>query len=237
MRSFAFLVLFFSLSTQLFSEEVAVLTFIQGKVSFIASGKTKAESVKLNQILKAGDSIQTENGICELQLATQATIRIEKFSRIFLEDILNPKTKQTKVRAMAGKLFVKVHKHEKTKNHQLSVVSPSYVAGVRGTEFIVSNPDEGGTNPDLDLESGVFVNEGSVAVSGPDKKEVMVKQNEEIVLKGKDFKKQILSNYAKEKMQIFQKLSQMKEENYQLFKEQHLNNQKLMEEMKGKTNE
>jgi hypothetical protein len=223
----------------LFAEEVGVVTFIQGK-AILTGPRTKAggENIRINQVLKKDDTVETKEGVVEIQLATQATIRMEKFSKLSLQDILNPKTKQTNVRAYSGKLFVKAHKQPSGGSNKLTISSPSYVAGVRGTEFLVALPESGGTNNDLKLDDGVYVNEGTVAVQSDEKsKEVLVKENEEIVVNGKELKKQILNEYAREKMKIFEKLDQMKEENYKLIKEQFLKNEETMNEMKGKKNE
>jgi hypothetical protein len=220
------------------AEDVGVVTFVQGK-SILTGPRAKqgGESIRLNQILKKGDGIQTKDGVCEIQLATQATIRMEKFSSLSLEELLNPKTKQTTVRAYSGKLFVKAHKQAAKGSNKLNIISPSYVAGVRGTEFIVALPDEGGVNPDLSLQDGVYVNEGTVAVQNDESnKEVLVKENEQITVSGKELKKEILDEYVKSKMKIFERLDQMKEENYKLIKEQFLKNEEAMSEMKGKNN-
>jgi len=229
------LVFFLSL-TSIFSEEVGVVTFIQGNTTLSGPRNKKPTPLKINQVLRVGDKVTTMDGTCEIQLATQATIRMEKYTSLSLDEILNPSTKRTTVKAYSGKLFVKAHKQEAGKEQKLSIVAPSYVAGVRGTEFIVALPDAGGTNEDLKLADGVYVNEGTVAVGDPKKKkDVLVEANEEIVVSGSEFKKQILNEYAKEKMIIFEHLKQIKEENYNLIKEQNLKNSDLIDSMKGKT--
>ncbi len=223
----------------LLSEEVGVVTFVQGK-STVSGPRLKAggENIKINQILKKDDTVETKDGVCEIQLATQATIRMEKFSKLTLVDLLNPKSKQTTVKAYSGKLFVKAHKQGMKAGSKLTVISPSYVAGVRGTEFLVALPEEGGENSDLTVPDGVYVNEGTVAVQSDEKsKVVLVNQNEEIVVSGKTLKKQLLDEYVKEKMKIFEKLDQLKEENYKLIRDQALKNEETLNEMKGKLNE
>ena len=75
----------------IFGDEVGVVTFVQGKANLI--GKKTNTAIKINQVLKKGDTIKTEDGACEIQLATLATVRMEKFSSLSLDDILNPKSK------------------------------------------------------------------------------------------------------------------------------------------------
>ncbi|WP_411821934.1 FecR domain-containing protein [Leptospira sp. 'Mane'] len=233
MKKISLLFLFFVCVFPIFAEEVAVVSFVKGEVTWTGSKKT-GESLKFNQVLKKGDKVTTKDGTCELQLATQATIRLAKFTEASIEDLLNPKSRQSTVKVFTGKLFVKAHKTNKTQN-KLNIVSPTLVAGVRGTEFIVAAPVGEGADPDLELKEGVYVNEGTVAVT-PDKKgkEVLTGADEEVTLDGKILKKQILNEYAKEKMKIFEQFKQIKEENYLLIKEQYQKNEDLMNEMKGK---
>ncbi|TGK84543.1 iron dicitrate transport regulator FecR [Leptospira montravelensis] len=232
--------LFFTLT--LSAEEVGIISFIQGK-NYLSGPRFKKakEPVKLGSILKKGDTITTEDGTCEIQLATQATIRLAKYSSVQIEDLLNPKSKSTTLKLVGGKLFVKAHKPESglPSQNPLSVVNPSFVAGVRGTEFLAAAPDTAGENEDLSkIETGVYVNEGTVAVS-PDKKGkvTLVTENEEVLVSGKELKKQILDEFVKEKMRIFQEFKAIKEENYQRIKEQYENNDKLMNDYKGKAEE
>lgn len=231
-------ILFLLLTTTLAAEEVGIISFIQG-TNYLSGPRFKKakEPVKLGSILKKGDTITTENGTCEIQLATQATVRLSKYSSVLIEDLLNPKSKSTTLKLVGGKLFVKAHKPGPgvPSQNQLSVVNPSFVAGVRGTEFLAAAPDTGGVNEDLtEVETGVYVNEGTVAVS-PDKKgkQTLVAENEEVVVSGKELKKQILDEFVKDKMRIFEEFKAIKEENYQRIKEQYEKNDQLMNEYKG----
>ncbi|MCG6143045.1 FecR family protein [Leptospira bandrabouensis] len=242
MIRFAVSVLFLLFAATLSAEEVGIVSFIQGK-NYLSGPRFKKakEPVKLGSILKKGDTITTEDGTCEIQLATQATIRLSKFTSMQIEDLLNPKSKATTLKLVGGKLFVKAYKPASgvPSQNQLKVVNPSFVAGVRGTEFLAAAPDTGGTDDEMsNVETGVYVNEGTVAVS-PDKKgkETLVKENEEVLVSGKELKKQILDEFVKEKMRIFQEFKAIKEENYQRIKDQYEKNDQLMNEYKGKTEE
>lgn len=231
-------ILFLFVTSAVLAEEVGIISFNQGK-NYLSGPRFKKakEPVKLGSILKKGDTITTEDGTCEIQLATQATIRLAKYSSIQIEDLLNPKSKSTTLKLVGGKLFVKAHKPQTgvPNENQLSVVNPSFVAGVRGTEFLAAAPDTGGVDEDLsNVATGVYVNEGTVAVS-PDKKgkQTLVKENEEVVLSGKELKKQILDEFVKDKMRIFEEFKAIKEENYQRIKEQYEKNDQLMNDYKG----
>lgn len=238
MTRYSLLFFVFLFTTALAAEEVGVVSFVQGK-NFISAPrfKNKKETVRLGSVLKKGDTITTEDGSCEIQLATQATIRLSKFSSLKIDELLSPKTKTTTLNLVGGKLFVKAHKPANggPSDSQLSVVNPSFVAGVRGTEFLVATPNQGGEDEELkDVETGVYVNEGTVAVS-PDKKgkQTLVAENEEVVLSGKQLKKQILDEFVKEKMHIFEQFKAIKEENYQRIKEQYEKNDQIMNDYKG----
>ncbi|TGL45128.1 FecR domain-containing protein [Leptospira perdikensis] len=238
MIRFVVSILFLFVTSTLIADEVGIISFVQG-TNYLSGPRFKKakEPVKLGSILKKGDTITTEDGTCEIQLATQATVRLSKFSSIQIEDLLNPKSKSTTLKLVGGKLFVKAHKPTSgvPSQNQLSVVNPSFVAGVRGTEFLAATPEVGGVDEDLNkVETGVYVNEGTVAVS-PDKKgkQTLVAENEEVLVSGKDLKKQILDEFVKEKMRIFEEFKAIKEENYQRIKEQYEKNDQLMNDYKG----
>ncbi len=231
--------LFLSLSVnRLYAEELAVVTFIQGEVFAESVSKQKTrKKAALYMLLKKGDQIIALDGTCEISIAGKASIRLSKFSSVKMEEILSGKNNGSVIRITSGKIFTKANK-AKPEDPDLNIVSSSYVAGVRGTEFLVSLPNfEGKPNDDLDLEDGVYVNEGIVAVSvdsSPKTKEVLVEANEQVRINGKEAIKEILSEYAKTKMEIFADFQEFKEENYEIMKEQYLKNSNLMEQMKKK---
>lgn len=235
MDRFWHLILGLSLTLSLSAEDVAVVSFSKGEV-YISSPrfKTGRETIKLGSILQKGDTLVSKEGVCEIQLATQATIRTSHFTELKIDEILDPKTNGSHLQLVGGKLFVKAHKEE-GQNRQLTISSPSYVAGVRGTEFLLSTPGSGGEDESLKLDTGVFVNEGSVAVKPEaSASEVLVNGNEEIVSSGKEMTKQILNEFAKEKMRIFEEFKKIKKENYERIKEQNRKNSELLNEFKNR---
>lgn len=224
--------LFIVSSWSVFGEEVAVVSFVQG-VNYAKSNrfKTGRETLKLGSILEKGDTIVSEEGSCEIQLATHATIRTNKYTEIKIDRLLD--NSQTALELVSGKLFVKAHKEEGEKR-QLNVSTPSYVAGVRGTEFLLATPNSEGEDDEINLNTGVYVNEGSVGVTANgSKNEVVVSENEEIVSQGNKLKKQILNEFAKEKMRIFAEFKQIKKENYERYKEQRRKNSEILNQFKS----
>lgn len=234
-----FLLFFLSISSnKLFAEELAVVTFLQGEVYSESALKPKArKKATLYMLLKKGDQILSLDGTCEISIAGKASVRLAKFSSVKMEEILSGKNNGSVIRITSGKIFTKASK-AKPEDPDLNVISASFVAGVRGTEFLVSMPNlEGKPNDELELENGVYVNEGIVAVSvdsSPKTKELLVEANEQVRINGKEAIKEILNEYAKAKMEIFADFQEFKEENYEIMKEQYLKNSNLMEQMKKK---
>ena len=123
------------------------------------------------------------------------------------------------------------------------VTSPTMIAAVRGTEFLISEEmdesSEATTTPEI--PEGVFVKEGEVAIqvtkviSENDKvKEFTAKAGEEVVVTTNGIKKQILEDHIKEKMKILDTLKVMQASNYKMMKEMKQKNQELMDNRPGK---
>lgn len=220
----------------LYAEELAVVTFIQGEVILEPITKSKSKKqLSLYTLLRKGDQVTTHEGTCEISIAGKASIHLAKFSSVRLEEVLSSKGNGSVIRIASGKIFTKANK-AKPDDPSLTIVASSFVAGVRGTEFLVSQTNWNGLpNADLDLEDGVYVNEGTVSVStDPKAKETIVQADEQVRLNGKEAIKEILSDFAKSKMEIFADFQDFKEENYLIMKEQYLKNSNLMEQMKKK---
>ncbi|MBE8402399.1 FecR domain-containing protein, partial [Leptospira borgpetersenii serovar Tarassovi] len=116
-------------------EEVAVALFVTGKVQYFQAGKT--EALKKNVILTKTAKIETREGKADLQLGANSVIRLAPFTKIEISELFSDSSKNTsKVILISGKLFANVQKSNK--KEELEVNSASYTAGVRGTQFVVS---------------------------------------------------------------------------------------------------
>ncbi|XDD45500.1 FecR domain-containing protein [Leptospira sp. WS39.C2] len=131
----------------------AVITFIQGQVTLFKDGKESFAS--LGDVIKPGDRILSKLGKVDLQTYRGEIIRIKENSDVLFRDLAGASQPNTDIHIWAGNLLVKSVKLKANQN--LSISSPTMVAGVRGTIF------------SFELEKGsvpkVKVYEGAVAVA------------------------------------------------------------------------
>lgn len=220
-----FLVAFYLFLPQILfaNEEIAIVLFVTGKVQYSQAGKT--ETLKKNVILTKNAKVETGEGKADLQLGANAVIRIAPFTKIEIAELFSDNSKNTaKLTLVSGKLFTNVQKSNK--KEELEISSASYTAGVRGTQFVISEEKmKAPRNGDSDIPEGVFVNEGEVTVhpsSGND-------LNLQASWNGKELLAEPLKEFMKEKMKIIQNFKAIKSENYQMLKEQKLKNKELLE--------
>ncbi|XDD52479.1 FecR domain-containing protein [Leptospira sp. WS92.C1] len=208
-------------------EEVAIALFVSGKVQFIQGGKTN--SLKKNIVLTKMAKVETGEGKADLQLGSNAVIRIAPFTKIEIAELYSDGSKNTaKVTLVSGKLFANVQKSNKKEDLQVS--SASYTAGVRGTQFVISEEtNKSPRNEDSEIPDGVFVNEGQVAVDSTSGNNLNVQAGEQASWNGKELLLEPLKEFMKEKMKIIQNFKTIKAENYQMLKDQKLKNKELLE--------
>ncbi|MBM9545919.1 FecR domain-containing protein [Leptospira sp. 201903074] len=130
----------------------AVITFLQGDIIITSQGKES--KAKIGDVVRPGDRVLTKLGRVDLQTFRGEVIRIKDNSDVLFRDISGENRPNTDIHLWAGNLLVKSVKLKSGQN--LSVTSPTMVAGVRGTVF------------SFELEKGsvpkVKVYEGAVAV-------------------------------------------------------------------------
>ncbi len=129
---------------------VFLITSATGKSHMIRDAKK--EPAKPGVVLRTGDQIVTEDGAVDLQSQSGSVVRIKAFSTVAMAKLMQ---KDTKISIENGSMIAKVKKTSPSEN--FSVISPTAIAGVRGTTFSVEVTD--GTSPK------VRVLEGSVAMS------------------------------------------------------------------------
>lgn len=131
----------------------AVVTFLQGDVLILSQGKESKG--KIGDVVRPGDRILSKLGKVDLQTYRGEVIRIKENSDVMFRDIAGENHPNTELHLWAGNLLVKSVKLKSSQN--LSVTSPTMVAGVRGTVF------------SFELEKGsvpkVKVYEGAVSVA------------------------------------------------------------------------
>jgi len=134
----------------------AVVVFAIGDSKVRHADQTE-EKAQLGTTLAAGDNIVTgEAGKVDIQFPDGSSIRISPKSTIDFSKLSQTAggATETQVALVSGKVFAKVNKGQKQDN--FSVVTPTAIAGVRGTSFIV----ESGSGS---LGDSVKVVEGSVS--------------------------------------------------------------------------
>lgn len=223
------------------SELLTVATFVVGDVTTNRSDKIL--KVTKNFIFLTGDEIVTKKGTVDIQFGPGTIIRVANNTKIKIARILEANQKQNvNLGLTKGKIFSKVSS-KMAPGSSFEVTSPTMIAAVRGTEFLISEEldesSEASTSPEI--PEGVFVKEGEVAIqvtkvtSENDKvKEFTAKAGEEVVVTTNGIKKQILEDHIKEKMKILDTLKVMQESNYKMMKEMKQKNQELMDNRPGK---
>ncbi|MCE9501620.1 MAG: FecR domain-containing protein, partial [Leptospira sp.] len=117
----------------------AVVVFSVGESKITHSDSTEEKAV-LGVSMKPGDKIITgDKAKVDIQIGDGSTVRLSgntkmDFNKLALND---NGTADTQLALVSGKVFAKVNKAQK--NDNFSVVTPTAIAGVRGTSFIMEN--------------------------------------------------------------------------------------------------
>ncbi|TAL31033.1 MAG: hypothetical protein EPN93_18595 [Spirochaetes bacterium] len=135
-------------------EARAVTTLVTGQVSVTYDGR-KPIALNVGDEVRRGAVVTTEAmSSATIQLNEVGIVRIAENSRLELKSII-AENGATELKLESGAIFSRVLKRPGT---EYRVQTPTLVASVRGTEFMVTSDWSRG---------GVFVREGTVAVSTP----------------------------------------------------------------------
>lgn len=133
-------------------ESKVVVIFANGDVNILrANEKFKP---KVGTILDSKDIIMTESGSLDIQNKSGDLIRVKSYSKLSIASLEDGEGSKTSVDIQWGELIVKTKKMKS--NSDFKVLTPTTVAGVRGTIFTVEL--------EKDKIPKVKVYEGSVAV-------------------------------------------------------------------------
>ncbi len=166
------------------TNSLAKIIWLNGDVKIqSAEGEKKAE---FGQSVNPEDTILTgKNGSVDIMVANSGIVKISKESEVSISTLMSDEGSNVKVNLNYGKVVTMVRKEQK--NSDFRVVTPTALAGVRGTTFLTSveNPSGGKINcaeEHCDVKFAVL--EGSVAVSKVgDDTEVVLERNRELTLK------------------------------------------------------
>ncbi|MCR9141579.1 MAG: FecR family protein [bacterium] len=227
------------------SESRALVLAVRGDVQASGASLQAARNLKQNSTVPAGVEIRTgAKSSATLQLSPTLLCRIGANSVVRLE-ALSGAAGTTRLQLASGSVGAEVQPNSGTK---MEVVTPTAIAGVRGTQFIVETdaplpPQAGGeSNPaagtgdatsDATQKSTVFVSEGTVAVGTPGEESATrdVEAGNKIVSDGETLKLSILEKFEEQKFAIFEAFGDLKKKNFESFMEQVRRNEELKEQM------
>ncbi|GBF50860.1 LipL45-like lipoprotein [Leptospira ryugenii] len=165
----------------------AVIAFVKGEVVVLRAGNQSKPN--LGDPLLATDTIVTgANGAVEILLSDDGVLKLSKNTSLSIATALagHGEEKQTEVTVQYGKLITVLKKERKSE--QFNVVTPTSIAGVRGTSFLTSveSPsDQKGGVPCKENNCVVrfAVLDGAIAIKKPnsDNEIIVDKQKEAIV--------------------------------------------------------
>ncbi len=214
--------------------QAGIVTFASGEAKLLSSGNLEKPISKNSLILIADTVITGKDSLVDIQLMNGTQIRVKQNSRLRLETLfIEEKTNsiRAKFKLISGKVFVKTN----AKLNALSsfeVSTTEYLAGVRGTEFLVDEKqtlvsdgsvemkllDEKGnpTEKQTVIEKG---NKGDLSKGSIITKTLSKDELKELVLDSKEIN--IINDTAKKQIEeILETLDEQKQINSDFLKDQ-----------------
>ena len=168
-----------------------VIVFASGDASIVRNGETIP--AKVGTVVKENDVIKTTQGTVDLQSRDGSAVRVREMTTLSVSSLMGTKG-ETKIEMKHGQILANVKKA--SKDQELNVVTPTAIAGVRGTTFEVQVFE--GFDDNRVSNSSVRVLDGKVAMKprivalenvsqediekSPKLKKLAELQNKEIVL-------------------------------------------------------
>ena len=197
----------------------ALIVHVKGEASARIAGDTPAQKLKANSTIPVGAEIRTgQQGAVVVQLSRTLICRIGPASVVRVESLQRLKLANGSVGARADE------------GGRLEVVTPTAVAGVRGTEFIVES-ESATEDGESTGSTTVLVNEGTVAVENPAGESQDVEAGNKIISDGESLRLSILEKFEQQKFEILEAFGELKKKNFESFMEQVRRNEELREEM------
>lgn len=178
------------------------ISFYYGDVTIVNDGKKTKP--KLKMILISGDTIQTRaKGRVDVQLLNFGVIRINQNSKVDIDKVISEVNESIKIGLDRGQILCKFKKLKKGK--EAIIETPTAVAGVRGTTFLVEADEK-------TKKSEIAVTSGSVEVENkndPGKKKI-VKANETAEVSTKDKVLKVVKGIDTKKLKELKVLEKVK---------------------------
>ena len=170
------------------STEMATAVFVVGEVS-VKKGDADYKPLIQGDTLTLHDIVRTgQKGIAVLQMEQVGTIRISEESTVRLSSVTKG---LVELSVEKGEVFSKVTKLQKDQSYQ--VKTPTVVASVRGTEFLVIHKES--SPADVQVYGGKVA--VSMAIPKEKVKEVILEKGQGLVKKGPGMEKRLLNNKEK----------------------------------------
>ena len=234
------------------------VTFLKGTAE-IVRGDGKKSLLKTEDFVMSGETVLTgPDSYADIQFKDGVLIRVKENTEFYIEEIwINSGKNEVKARlkVRGGKLFSKITQ-KMTKESEFTVVTPSSVAGVRGTEFMVD--DTGKTTktmvndgsvmvaPTGNPEQAVTIDEGNKGQAGTGKitvtelteaeKNEMAEDSQSIASITEDARarmQEILKDFEENKKRIREHLEEQKESDRALLDEQKEKNREMIDSVKS----
>lgn len=196
-------------------EMLAAALSVNGECYYERDGKS--DFAKTKTIFFKGDRVYTMKGKMDVQIGPNAVLHLAPYSTVKLVELSEMEKKASiAVDLEGGRSYTKFTK-QMSPGSKYTIKTPTTVAAVRGTEFILSAGDQPPeAAEDSDIPAGVFVNHGKVAVSPVDRENEAqeVSQGEQIQYIDNAAVKAVMEDFIKKKMELFKKLDTMREAQY-----------------------
>jgi hypothetical protein len=218
-------------------ELLAAALSVSGECYYERDGKTLPAKVKT--IFFRNDRLFTKQGKMDVQIGPAAVLHLAPYSTVRLSELTEQN--QTTIIAVdldAGKGYTKFAK-KLPPGSRYVIKSPTIVAAVRGTEFIMSADNTAEqTHEDADIPQGVFVNTGVVAVSPVNREDdiIELQPGEQVTGVDNALVKGVMEDFIKKKMKLFKQLNAMKEEQYRILEREKNRQLELLQKVKGSVN-
>ena len=175
----------------------ATVTYALGDAYILRENDPGKTAIKLNMQLQPNDMVVTgSGGNVKIVIEDQGVIQISQNSKVVMSSLLlnEDGSADQKLMVKAGKVVLGLKKLQK--NSTFDVETPTAVAGVRGTSFMVSVEEEENNafpffvkvNPEKNLTTKVAVLAGSVELGNDDSQKThMINPLKMAILEGSDF--------------------------------------------------
>jgi len=215
------------------------VNFMSGKVNIILDGKKTGAEV--GAVVKNGAKVETGAGaFVDIYFGDNA-VRVLENSLVEIGSVvtnMKDNTEKSEYTVEKGKMFSRVTK-KLAKGDEFTIKTPTTIAGVRGTEFLVS--EENGKGMVACIDGKVAVSDATAA----DKKGVEINAGEEVSVEpGKDLVVKALSeenranlaeikqSFREAREDIREQFRKQKEEILKQVRDQKEENRKMVEEQK-----